>query len=340
MYTLTLENIQKFYKKDFKLNVDKLIIKKGEFFGIVGPSGCGKTTLLNLIAGLSSVDKGKIYKDNIDITMETTQNRNISVIFQDPLLFPHMTVGENIEFGLKMKKENKKDRIEKVENILKIVGLKGFFNRRIDSLSGGQKQRVSIARSLVTNPEIILMDEPFSSLDPSLRDDMRKLILDIHKRYKTTIVFVSHDRDEAYMLFDKMAILNNGKVIDIGTPRDLYENPNNIYTSKFLGINNIFYGRFHDGFFISNHFKITLKGKGKGYIIIRPETFTIGNGELKGIIEDISFRQGLLYIDVKVKDTIIDVISKEDIKLRKGDSILLSPNKEKIIFIEEGEYKC
>lgn len=220
MRKLFLKGVKKTYKQDdnnaFSLEINELAIKKGDFFGLIGPSGCGKTTLLKIIAGLYKPDTGRIFLDDIDITSIKAEDRNISMVFQQPLLFPHLTIEENIAFGLKIKKVSKNIRKKLVQEVLKTVELSGFEKRYPSELSGGQQQRVSIARSIVLKPDVLLMDEPFSAQDPGLREDMRKLIKDIHKKYDMTIVFVTHDRNEAFLLFDNMALINEGRLIEVG----------------------------------------------------------------------------------------------------------------------------
>lgn len=330
----------------FRLKVDKLTINKGELFGFIGPSGCGKTTLLKIIAGLYRIDKGKIYIENKDITNIIPEKRNIGMVFQQPLLFPHMTVEENICFGLKMKKISKSDRKYEVKKILNIVGLKGFKDRYPSQLSGGQKQRVSLARSLVLKPEILLMDEPFSALDPELRKDMRKLILDIHKKYETTIIFVTHDRLEAFTLFDRMAIIKEGEILQIGHPNNIYEKPCNSYVAKFLGVNNVFLGSISKKVFSSGKLKIKLEDNElnkEGYIVLRPEILEVKkikkqdnyNDKLYGVIKDSYIKKGFLFCKVQIGDKSLETVQKNryGFNFQVGESVVLGYDKSQIWFI-------
>ncbi|SHK13261.1 ABC transporter ATP-binding protein [Tepidibacter formicigenes] len=361
MIKLHLKNIKKEYissNKDFNffLEIDDLKIRKGDFFGLIGSSGCGKTTLLKIIAGLIVPNRGNLYMEDRDITNIAPEKRNIGMIFQEPLLFPHMNVFENIYFGLKMKKISKKDSIEKINKVLESVGLKGFENKYPHELSGGQKQRVSLARALVLKPEILLMDEPFSALDPKLRDEMRELILRIHKKYKMTIVFVTHDKEEAFILFNRMAIMKEGKILQKGSPKEIYEKPLDTYVANFLGIKNTFYGRVEDDIFKYENLKINLKDSSLngfyGNIILKPECFEVKkmynlknalNG-FYGIIKDCSFRQGFLFFKIDVKSNEIEVVQKFnlDIEFEVGERVFVEYDIKNIYFIKDDmeELKC
>ncbi|MCB2289245.1 ABC transporter ATP-binding protein [Clostridium sp. CS001] len=219
MAKLELRNICKKYGSEqdepFLLSNINLTIEDGEFLSILGASGCGKTTILRTIAGIVPPDSGSIFVEDIDNTNIPIEKRNFALVAQEPLLFPNMNVIENVAFGLKMKGISKNERVVKAEAILNNLGLKGLEKRFPTQLSGGEKQRTAIARALVVNPKVLLMDEPFSALNEELRLEMRELLHKIHKENRVTIVFVTHFKEEAYFLSDKIAIMSKGKIDEI-----------------------------------------------------------------------------------------------------------------------------
>lgn len=216
MAKLELRNISKKYDsqyhESFLLANINLTIEEGEFISILGASGCGKTTILRIIAGIIPPDNGSLFVDNVDITRIPIEKRNFALVAQEPLLFPNMNVIENVAFGLKMKGISKNERLAKAEAILSNLGLKGLERRFPLHLSGGEQQRTAIARALVVNPKVLLMDEPFSALNEELRVEMTELLHKIHKENSVTIVFVTHFKEEAYLLSDKIAIMSRGKI--------------------------------------------------------------------------------------------------------------------------------
>jgi ABC-type Fe3+/spermidine/putrescine transport system ATPase subunit len=221
MAKLELRNICKKYGSDqdesFLLSNINLTVEEGEFLSILGASGCGKTTILRIIAGIVPPDNGSVSVEDIDITKMPIEKRNFALVAQEPLLFPNMNVIENVAFGLKMKGISKSERVVRAESILNDLGLKGLEKRFPTQLSGGEKQRTAIARALVVNPKVLLMDEPFSALNEELRLEMRELLHKIHKENRVTIVFVTHFKEEAYFLSDKIAIMSKGRIDEIKT---------------------------------------------------------------------------------------------------------------------------
>ena len=266
-----------FYIENFSLSLDR-----GEFFVLLGHSGSGKTTIIQAIAGLLEIHKGKIYLNHRDITTQSTYKRNIGIVFQDFALFPHLNVFDNIAFSLKIKKIKHREIVKKVQHLLQIVNLEGYENRKIYELSGGEKQRVSLARTLAPEPEIILFDEPLSALDELLRYRLRETIKDIQKQLGFTAIYVTHDQDEAFFLADRIGIMSKGKLIRVGTPEQVYLDPQSFIVSDFLGFNNRF---LCDVIKIDNNysylkckdveFKIRsneLNLKDKVYLLIKPST--------------------------------------------------------------------
>ena len=218
-------------------------IKNGEFFTLLGPSGCGKTTLLRMIAGFNSIEGGTFSFDQQVINDIPAQKRNIGMVFQSYAIFPHLTVRENVEYGLKLRKTPKAEMKERVDDILRVVRIEEYQDRLPDRLSGGQQQRVALARAIVIHPQVLLMDEPLSNLDAKLRIEMRSAIRDVQKQVGITTVYVTHDQEEALAISDRIAVMNQGVIQQIGSPQDIYARPYNAFVSTFIGHSNLFYAK-------------------------------------------------------------------------------------------------
>jgi ABC-type Fe3+/spermidine/putrescine transport system ATPase subunit len=231
---IELSDIRKVYKDKEVLNLNQLSVRKGEIISIVGPSGTGKSTLLRLVAGLEKADTGEIMIDGEHLTNVPPQQRPVVYMFQESLLFPHMNVLENVAFGLKMAKVSKNKRYNKSKEMMKRVGLEGLESRFPHEISGGQKQRAALARSLIVHPKVLLLDEPFSSLDTELRKETRRWIKHLLKSENITVLFVTHDLEEAMALGDRVAVLNEGKLQQLDSPHVLYESPVNSFVASFL----------------------------------------------------------------------------------------------------------
>lgn len=261
---LQLKNLTKVFDKDNGVKDFNLSVDEGEFITILGPSGCGKTTTLNLLGGFLKPDSGEILLDGVDITNLPPEKRPISTVFQSYALFPHMNVIENIAYGIRFyRKEKKRRAMEIAKEYIDIVGLTGYENSRVGNLSGGQQQRVALARSMATNPKILLLDEPLSNLDASLRVRMREELKELQRRLKITMLFVTHDQSEALCLSDKIVVMDKGNIVQVGTPREVYFYPASEYVAAFIGKSNL------------------LKENSKTYII-RPEDIKMvkdSNGE-------------------------------------------------------------
>lgn len=237
---LNIQNVTKEFDKFEAVKDFSLEVKEGELISLLGPSGCGKTTMLRMIGGFLNPNKGSIYLENKDITKTPPEKRPVSTVFQNYALFPHLNVLENVVYGLKNKKNlSKKDMNEKADKMLYIVGMSEYKNRRVSELSGGQQQRVALARSLVLGPKVLLMDEPLSNLDAKLRVKMREEIKKIQRELQITMIFVTHDQEEAISISDKIVVMNQGKVIQIGSPKEIYEKPENVFVANFIGRANI-----------------------------------------------------------------------------------------------------
>ena len=232
---IELKQVYKAFGSTKVLQDFNLSFEKSKFTTLFGASGCGKTTILRLIAGLEDLDQGQILCDGKDISRLPPQQRGVGIVFQSYALFPHLTVGENVAFGLKMQESHSSDIAEKVSQALKMVELEGFEHRRIEQLSGGQQQRVALARALVIAPQILLFDEPLSNLDTNLRRTMREMIRHLQQKLGITVLYVTHDQTEAFAISDAVVVMNQGKVEQIGLPNTLYHHPTSRFTANFMG---------------------------------------------------------------------------------------------------------
>ncbi len=237
---IELKNITKAFGQHIALQELNLAVNNGEFLTILGPSGCGKTTLLRLMGGFEQPDSGHIFIDGYDITNLPPEERLVNTVFQSYALFPHMTIFNNVAFGLKCNGIDKNEIKERVEETLKIVSLEKYSERKPNELSGGQKQRVAIARAIVNRPRVLLLDEPLSALDYKLRKKMQIELKQLQRRLGLTFIFITHDQEEALSMSDRVVIMNDGKILQSGTPRDIYEEPNSLFAAEFIGEANVF----------------------------------------------------------------------------------------------------
>jgi spermidine/putrescine transport system ATP-binding protein len=240
---IEIERISHRFGEKLVLDDVNLVVRKGEFVTILGPSGCGKTTLLRLISGFQKATEGKIAISGIDVTETPPHRRPVNTVFQKYALFPHLNVFQNIAFGLKLKHVEKKQIDVKVKKVLKMVSMTGYEERDVDSLSGGQQQRVAIARALVNEPQVLLLDEPLAALDLKMRKDMQMEIKAMHKQLGITFVYVTHDQEEALTLSDRIVVMNEGRIQQIGTPIQIYNEPTNAFVADFIGESNILDGQ-------------------------------------------------------------------------------------------------
>lgn len=280
MATVILKNIQKQFGATTVLNDINLQIEDGEFVVLVGPSGCGKSTLLRILAGLEQASSGEISLDGAIINNLTPKDRNFSLIFQNYALFPHMTVEKNITFGMKIRGEDRSLFAEKVDKVAELLQLMPLLKRKPKELSGGQRQRMAMARAIVREPKLFLMDEPLSNLDAKLRVEVRDGIIRLYQQLNTTTVYVTHDQIEAMTMADRIVVMNKGEVQQVGTPEELYSYPKNLFVAKFIGTPsmNIFKVPINNGvieiekdiFFAPTNLKLPLDLR-ELYMGIRPE---------------------------------------------------------------------
>jgi iron(III) transport system ATP-binding protein len=237
-----VEDVNLFYGSNHVLKSVNLDIKPGEFFAFLGPSGCGKTTLLRLIAGFNTAQEGRVLVGTQDISALPPHKRNIGMVFQSYALWPHMTVRRNVAFGLEERRVSRAEIEQRVDAALDLVGLKHLGDRRPSQLSGGQQQRVALARTIVIEPKVLLLDEPLSNLDAKLRVQMRQELLSLQRKLGLTTIFVTHDQEEANTICDRIAVMDNGIVQQVGTPQELYDHPINLFVAGFLGTANVLEG--------------------------------------------------------------------------------------------------
>jgi spermidine/putrescine transport system ATP-binding protein len=238
MSNVSLRSITKHFGSTVAVDDLTLDIADGEFVTLLGPSGCGKTTTLRMVAGLIEPTGGRIYFDDLDVTFLPPRKRNIGFVFQTPALFPHLSVADNVAFGLSVKGGKKADIAARVEEMLAMVELPAYGKRLPAQLSGGQQQRVALARVLATDPTVLLFDEPLSALDKNLRDTLKYSILDLQRRTRKTAIYVTHDQSEAFAISDRIVVMNSGRIEQIGTQTDIYLHPETPYVAEFIGANN------------------------------------------------------------------------------------------------------
>ena len=309
MTFIKFEDIDKSFGENNVISKFNLEVEKGKFLVLLGPSGCGKSTLLRMIAGLEKIDNGKILLENNLLNNLLPSKRQIAMVFQSYALYPHMSVFENISFGLKSEKITKNEIKSKVIEAAKILKIEELLDRRPKELSGGQKQRVAIGRAITRNPKLFLFDEPLSNLDAALRSEMRVEISKLHKKLKSNVVYVTHDQIEAMTLADKIVIMNKGKIEQSGTPDDIYNNPNNIFVAEFIGNPKM------------NIFKVENED------IINKNTFKLFNNEIK--FENTNFKNGL-YVGIRPED--ISLENKNEFKVKITVDLIENLGSEKIIY--------
>ena len=254
MAEIRLEGVSKYFGRFKALDRVSFTVNPGEFFTLLGPSGCGKTTTLRVIAGFEIPEEGRVYIDGVDVTFKKPYERNTAMVFQNYALWPHMTVFDNVAYGLKVRGYSRDEIRRRVNWALDLLGLKGLENRYPLQLSGGQQQRVALARAIVVEPKVLLLDEPLSNLDARLRIRVREEIVLLQRKLRITAIYVTHDQEEAMSISDRIAVMDRGRIVQIGTPWEVYSNPANLFVATFMGRSNvldgIIAGREADGLYI------------------------------------------------------------------------------------------
>jgi spermidine/putrescine transport system ATP-binding protein len=343
----------------FKLAPLNLTIERGEFFSLLGPSGCGKTTVLRLIGGFESLTQGQISLRGRDITKLSPHKRNIHTVFQRYALFPHLNIFENVAFSLRLKKVPQPEINSRVNEALRWVRIEELAERRVTQISGGQAQRVAVARALVDRPEVLLLDEPLSALDPELRIKMREELKALCRQVSITFVLVTHDQEEALQLSDRMAVLRDGRCLQVGTPKMIYEDPVDSFVARFIGpVNEItgeLTGEEGESYNIVSplgQFKIKKNGvvvPKSLSLVLRPEKMRILRQKsmtqenlLEGEIQDLTYLGNRTEYTVKTRDSLFKVFEQELERAKKrnlnvGDRIYMSWRKEDAIILPRGD---
>lgn len=352
---LKIEHVLKKYGETVVIPDLSLNIKEGEFFTLLGPSGCGKTTLLRMVAGFNSIEGGSIYFEDQVINNVPPGDRNIGMVFQNYAIFPHLTVAENVAFGLKNRKIPKAEITKRVDHMLQLVQMEKFKDRMPENLSGGQQQRVALARAVVIQPDVLLMDEPLSNLDAKLRVEMREIIKEIQSEVGITTIYVTHDQEEAMAISDRIAIMQEGEIKQIGTPQQVYQRPNNSFVATFIGRTNLIDASVvhKDGQYqviVNDEYNIprqlienVREEQFKVKLSVRPDEFLITNNEqgLKAtVVKGTFFGQNTQYIMQLESGQKVEVIQTSVIGdlLEPGHVVYLQVDEQKLnIFDEQGE---
>jgi sulfate transport system ATP-binding protein len=344
--SIQIQNVVKTFGQFHALKNVNLEIGGGELVALLGPSGCGKTTLLRIIAGLETADSGKILFHGEDATSLHVRERNVGFVFQHYALFRHMTVFENIAFGLRVRPRHLRpsdaEISEKVHKLLKLVQLDWLANRYPPQLSGGQRQRIALARALAVEPKVLLLDEPFGALDAKVRKELRRWLRRLHDELHVTSVFVTHDQEEALEVADRVVVLNEGQVEQIGSPEEVYDHPATPFVYKFLGDVNLFHGRVHDGHAHIGDAAVALpegaERQESAVFFARPHEIEIltenpGPSAISAKILDIRSLGAMVRIELERADN-EDIVEVEMVRdrfdkrnIREGDSVYLHPKK-------------
>lgn len=347
---IQIDNVTKAYGKNIVIQGLSANINPGEFFTLLGPSGCGKTTLLRMIIGFNSIEGGEIRVDGKVVNNIPTNKRNMGMVFQNYAVFPHMSVRDNVAYGLKNRHIPKDERYRKADEMLKLVKIDSYADRMPVQLSGGQQQRVALARAIVIEPEVLLMDEPLSNLDAKLRVEMRNVIKHIQKQIGITTVYVTHDQEEALAISDRIAVMHDGVIQQIGTPKYIYQRPANEFVSNFIGLSNFLSAEVSNGvadFGCGYRVPIdTLKDglSGAVDIAVRPEEFTICSADKPGIpavIESSVFLGMTQHYFVRLNDgKEIEAVVPSDLNeiIPDGTKISLNIVKEKVNVFDKSSH--
>ncbi len=351
--SIEVKNITKSFGKFVALNNVSLEVQTGELVALLGPSGSGKTTLLRIIAGLESLDEGEVLFHGEDATQQSARQRRVGFVFQHYALFRHMSVLENIAFGLRVRprqtRPSKEEISEKVHELLKLVQLEGLAKRYPSQLSGGQRQRVALARALAVEPKVLLLDEPFGALDARVRQELRRWLRRLHDELHITSVFVTHDQEEALEVSDRIVVMNKGRVEQIGTPEEVYEHPANPFVYNFLGSVNLFHGRVHEGQASLGPLAVnspehaqTQNALAIGYV--RPHDLDIqrvGNGSsFESVVQHIHAVGPVVRVELEradTKDFVLIELTREryyELGLRLGEHVHVTPRKLQV-FLED-----
>jgi len=348
--TLRTSNLRKRFGNLVAVDGVSIELEEGEFFSLLGPSGCGKTTTLRMISGLEGPTSGEIYLDGEPVTNQSSNKRNVNLVFQDLVLFPHMSVFENIAYGPKRAGMGEEKIEPKVTEMLEMVELPGYADRDISELSGGEQQRVCLARALINEPKVLLLDEPLSSLDRKLKKQMQFELKNIQRKFDTTFLYVTHDQDSAMSMSDRMAVMNQGEIAEIGEPDELYNNPKTEFVADFLGDANIFTSEVMKNNGSKAVVQMANQYKGDAIldgveditkdepinVMVRPEDVHIDSptdrSELIGTVESKTYKGFYTEFEVKVGDQSIKVRQEEaDDSFNREDNVEITFDRMKVV---------
>src|SRR4051794_37736992 len=350
---LEINNLRKTFGSYRAVQHFEMKIERGEFISFLGPSGCGKTTTLRMIAGFETPSEGRIRIDNQDVTHLRPNQRKIGMVFQSYALFPNMTVADNVAFGLKIAKKPAAEIARRVEEMLQLIGLPALGDRYPFQLSGGQQQRVALARALAPKPQVLLLDEPLSALDAKIRVNLREQIRAVQRELGITTVYVTHDQEEALSMSDRIVVMNEGRVEQMGTPFEIYNEPRTRFVASFVGTLNILQGRVLDsasGRVVVDDQEISvakgLSGAQPGAacaLALRPEAIVLdgrvdGRNNLQGSIEEVSFLGSVVRVRVRIQQSSVslDTFNNPGLKLpERGQPVTLSFTKDDLVVLKE-----
>lgn len=335
---IRIEDVSRDWKQ-FKLDHVNLEVEEGEYFMIIGPSGSGKTMLLETIAGMWNVDSGRIYMNGRDVTNFPPEERGVGFVYQNYMLFPHKTVFENIAFGLNIRRVEKDEINLRVEEMMNLMGISHLADRLPRTLSGGEQQRTALARALIIYPKVMLMDEPLSALDRVTREDLMKLLKDLHSKFDTTFIHVSHNLEEALMLADRIALMRNGRISQVGTSTEVFRKPADKFVADFVGVENIIEGvasETKEKLTVVDTGNIVLysveQKKGKVHVTVRPEDIILSSKRVttsarnvfEGKVKEISDRGALIRLKIDVGEPLIVFLTRQsflDMELNVGKTV-------------------
>ena len=352
---LELDNIIKKFENQEVIKNISLKVNKGEFLTLLGPSGCGKTTTLRIIAGFENPTSGNVILEGKHVENKQPNERNVNTVFQNYALFPHMNVFDNIAYGLKIRRVNSVEIKKRVMEMLSLVQLEGYEKRKTDQLSGGQKQRVAIGRALINNPQILLLDEPLGALDLKLRKQMQVELKKLQKKLQITFVYVTHDQEEALNMSDRIAVMNDGIIEQLGTPEDIYERPQTKFVAGFIGESNLFNTKIKkideeniSVQFGENDMNVNYKNYDnskvkESYILIRPENIKYSTSKpqfgLTATIKEHSYIGSIIKTTMELKNEqeiiVCDYDKKKDL-IGIGSEVWMSFEPEDVVIVEEG----
>ncbi|MEZ6141405.1 MAG: sulfate/molybdate ABC transporter ATP-binding protein [Zavarzinella sp.] len=347
--SIHVQNVSKRFGNFQALDRVSLNVPEGALLALLGPSGSGKTTLLRVIAGLEQADEGTVYQSEVDVTRRSVRHRNFGFVFQHYALFKHMTVFENVAFGLRIRKWKEADIRQRVQELLHLIRLDNVGERYPAQLSGGQRQRIALARALAARPAVMLLDEPFGALDAKVRVELRQWLRKLHDEVPVTTIFVTHDQEEAFEVADKVVVMNSGRIEQQGTPQEVFDHPANEFVMDFLGHVNVFHGRVHEGKAIVGDLEFDLpysQVNGPTKVFIRPHDLdldvqTNGTACLQATVRHVTPSGSVTRVTVVVVSTGMELhvdlppARYAELQIKKGDTVYAMPKK---IRVFEPEY--